>query len=95
MIKLILISVTWILLANSIRFNYVLPMYQIQCFHESVEKDSRYQIWIKGDSSQYYLHVVEGEYVHEDSRTENAEYKYYSAFAGSSSVISFCIGNFA
>lgn len=68
-------------------------MYQIQCFHESVEKDSRYQIAIKGEKSQYYLHVVEHNPVHEDSRTENAEYKYYSAFAGESTVITFCIGN--
>ena len=34
--------------ATAIRFNFQLLSYQIQCFHESVEKDSRYQIAIKG-----------------------------------------------
>jgi hypothetical protein len=72
MIKVILILSALLLSVSAIRFNYLLPMYQIQCFHESVEKDSRYQISIRGDSSLYYLHVVEGEVVHEDSRTENA-----------------------
>lgn len=51
-------------LTSSIRFNYYLPKYQIQCFHESVEKDSRYQIAIKGESSEYYLHVVDRKPLH-------------------------------
>lgn len=80
-------------LALSIRFNYNLPRYQIQCFHESVEKDSRYQIAIKGESSVYYLHVVDKKPLHEDSRTVNAEYKYYSSFAENNEVLTFCIGN--
>lgn len=78
---------------NSIRFNYNLPRYQIQCFHESVEKNSRYQISIKGESSSYYLHVVDKKPLHEDTRTVGAEYKYYSAFAENNDVLTFCIGN--
>ena len=79
--------------ATAIRFNYYLPKYQIQCFHESVEKDSRYQIAIKGESSEYYLHVVDKRPLHEDSRMVGAEYKYFSAFSESNEVLTFCIGN--
>jgi hypothetical protein len=79
--------------AASIRFNYYLPKYQIQCFHESVEKNSRFQIAINGESSAYYLHVVDKKPLHEDSRTVNAEYKYFSAFAEESEVLTFCLGN--
>ena len=85
----------WKSIGHSIRFNYNLAKYQIQCFHESVEKDSRYQIFTKGETSRYYLHVVENEAVHEDSRTINAESKQYSAFANASTIITFCIGNLA
>ncbi len=77
----------------AIRFNYNLPKYQIQCFHESVEKNSRYQISVKGETSVFYLHVVDRKPLHEDSRTVNAEYKYFSAFAEESEVLTFCIGN--
>ena len=89
----------WILLAvlsyltSSIRFNYNLPKYQIQCFHESVEKDSRYQIEVKGEISNYYLHVVDSRPLLEDSRTEGAELKSYSAFADRNEVLTFCVGN--
>lgn len=77
----------WVILAvlayliTCIRFNYNLPKYQIQCFHESVEKDSRYQIEVKGETSNYYLHVVDSKPLLEDSRNEGAELKSYSAFA--------------
>lgn len=80
---------------SSISFNYKLPLYQMQCFHESVEKNSRYQISVKGQISNFYLHVVEKKVLHEDSRIINAEYKYYSAFADDSGVLTFCIGNLA
>lgn len=82
-------------LAGAIRFNYELPRHQIQCFHESVEKDGRYQVSTKGEDSRFYLHVVEMKTVHEDARTTGAEFKQYSAFASIDTIITFCIGNLA
>lgn len=67
----------------------------MQCFHESVEKNSRYQITVKGEISGYYLHVVEKQVLHEDTRVINAEEKYFSAFAEENGVLTFCIGNLA
>ena len=58
-----------------------------------MEKDSRFQISIKGETSEFYIHVVEHEPVHEDTRTSNAEYKQYSAFANENTIITFCLGN--
>lgn len=37
--------------------------------------------------------MVENETAHEDSRSKNAEFKQYSAFANSSTIITFCLGN--
>lgn len=64
MLTKILILILTYQLASSIKFNYILPKYQIQCFHESVEKNSRYQISVKGDHSAYYLHVVDKKPLH-------------------------------
>ena len=92
MINLVLVNVC-ILSTLAIRFHYHLPLYQVQCFHETVEQNSRFQIAIKAESSAYYLHVVDKQPLHEDSRTTNAEYKFFSAFAEHSEILTFCIGN--
>ena len=64
MLTLILLLIALLPFSASIHFNYNLHKYQIQCFHESIEKDSRYQISIKGETSDYYLHVVDQQAVH-------------------------------
>ena len=91
--RFILLLSAFVVLSETIRFNYNLPRYQVQCFHETVEKDSRYQVSVRGETSEFYLHVVEHQAVHEDTRSSGAEYKHYSAFANNDSILTFFVGN--
>lgn len=56
------------------------------------EKGVRYQIDLKGNSSQFGLQVNERSTIHADSRIDE-QYKFFSAFANTDIGITFCVNS--
>lgn len=53
----------WVLLTlcHSITFTYRLRDYAVQCFNEDIEKDSRFQLNVVGNSSDFNVNVYTAE----------------------------------